>query len=65
MRNLTDFGAFVDVGLKNDAMIHISKMSEKRVNHPMEVLSINQFLSRLKVIDIDIKRQKVALSMMI
>jgi len=65
VRNLTDFGAFVDVGLKNDAMIHISKMSEKRVNHPMEVLSINQFLPRLKVIDIDMKRQKVALSMMI
>ncbi|RXJ94220.1 RNA-binding protein [Malaciobacter molluscorum] len=63
VRNLTDFGAFVDIGLKNDGMIHISKMSENRINHPMEVLSINQYLPRVKVIDIDLKRQKVALSL--
>lgn len=63
VRNLTDFGAFVDVGLKNDGMIHISKMSEKRVNHPMEVLSINQYLPRLKVIDIDRQRGKISLSL--
>lgn len=63
VRNLTDFGAFVDIGLKNDGMIHISKMSEKRINHPMEVLSINQYLPRVKVVDIDLKRQKVALSL--
>lgn len=63
VRNLTDFGAFVDVGLKNDAMIHISKMSEKRINHPMQILSINQYLPRVEVIDIDIKRAKVALKL--
>ncbi|RXK00229.1 RNA-binding protein [Arcobacter sp. CECT 8986] len=63
VRNLTDFGAFVDVGLKNDGMIHISKMSEKRINHPMEVLAINQYLPRVNVIDIDLKRQKIALSL--
>ncbi|RXJ83616.1 helix-hairpin-helix domain-containing protein [Arcobacter sp. CECT 8985] len=63
VRNLTDFGAFVDVGLKNDGMIHISKISDKRISHPMEVLSINQYLPRIKIIDIDLKKQKVALSL--
>ncbi|AXH14666.1 RNA-binding protein [Malaciobacter mytili LMG 24559] len=63
VRNLTDFGAFVDVGLKNDGMIHISKMSEKRISHPMEVLSINQYLPRIKVESIDRQRAKVSLSL--
>ena len=37
VRNIADFGAFVDIGLKNDGMIHISEMSEKRIKHPLEV----------------------------
>ncbi|MDD3836100.1 MAG: S1 RNA-binding domain-containing protein, partial [Sulfurimonas sp.] len=63
VRNITDFGAFVDIGLKNDGMIHISKMSEKRIKHPFEVLSINQHLPNIRVVSVDFKTQKVELSL--
>jgi len=63
VRNITDFGAFVDIGLKNDGMIHISKMSEKRVKHPLEVLSLNQYLPQIEVISIDNEKGKVGLSL--
>ncbi|HHS92630.1 MAG TPA: S1 RNA-binding domain-containing protein, partial [Campylobacterales bacterium] len=63
VRNITDFGAFVDIGLKNDGMIHISKMSEKRIAHPLEVLSVNQYLARVQVISVDRERGKVGLSL--
>jgi uncharacterized protein len=65
VRNIADFGAFVDIGLKNDGMIHISKMSEKRISHPLEVLSINQFLPQIEVVNIDHERGKVGLSLII
>lgn len=63
VRNITEFGAFVDIGLKNDGMIHISKMANKRVTHPLEVLSLNQFLPIIEVISIDTKMVKVGLSL--
>jgi len=63
VRNITDFGAFVDIGLKNDGLIHISQISEKRVSHPMDVLSINQQLKKIKVISIDLEKQRVGLSL--
>ncbi len=46
VRNITDFGAFIDIGLKNDALLHISQISQKRINHPSEILSINQNLEK-------------------
>lgn len=63
VRNLVDFGAFVDIGLKNDALIHISQISNKRVSHPMDVLSINQFLPEIKVISVDLESKRVGLSL--
>ena len=63
VRNIADFGAFIDIGLKNDGMIHISKMSEKRISHPLEVLSINQFLPQIEVVSIDEEKGKVGLSL--
>jgi uncharacterized protein len=63
VRNIADFGAFVDIGLKNDGMIHISQMSRKRIAHPLEVLSVNQYLARIEVISVDIEKQKVGLSL--
>ena len=63
VRNIADFGAFVDIGLKNDGMIHISEMSEKRIKHPLEVLSVNQYLARVRVISVDVEKQKVGLSL--
>jgi uncharacterized protein len=63
VRNIADFGAFIDIGLKNDGMIHISQMSEKRIKHPLEVLSVNQYLHQIEVISIDTERGKVGLSL--
>lgn len=63
VRSIVDFGAFVDIGLKNDGMIHISKLSEKRVSHPLEVLSVNQYLPVIEVIEVDSQRGKVGLSL--
>lgn len=63
VRNIADFGAFVDIGLKNDGMIHISKMSIKRITHPLEILSINQYLPQIEVISIDNSSGKVGLSL--
>ena len=63
VRNITDFGAFVDIGLKNDALLHISQISQKRVSHPSEILSINQNLENLKVISIDLEKQRVGISL--
>jgi len=63
VRNITDFGAFIDIGLKNDGMVHISKMSEKRISHPLEVLSLNQYLPQIQVVSIDEKNDKVGLSL--
>ncbi|OCL89511.1 helix-hairpin-helix domain-containing protein [Arcobacter porcinus] len=63
VRNITDFGAFIDIGLKNDALLHISQISQKRVSHPSEVLSINQNLENLKVISVDLEKQRVGLSL--
>ncbi len=63
VRNIADFGAFVDIGLKNDGLIHISQMSEKRISHPLEVLSVNQQLSHIRVVEVDIQKGKVALSL--
>ncbi|AOO66566.1 helix-hairpin-helix domain-containing protein [Sulfurospirillum halorespirans] len=63
VRNIADFGAFVDIGLKNDGLIHISQMSDKRIAHPLEVLSINQQLTRIRVIEVDKEKGKVSLSL--
>ncbi|MDY0117857.1 MAG: Tex-like N-terminal domain-containing protein [Sulfurimonadaceae bacterium] len=63
VRNITDFGAFVDIGLKNDGMIHISKMSTSRISHPLEVLSLNQYLPKIEVLSIDKEKQKVGLGL--
>lgn len=63
VRNIADFGAFVDIGLKNDGLIHISQMSDKRITHPLEVLSVNQQLSAIRVVEVDAVKGKVGLSL--
>jgi len=64
VRNITDFGAFIDIGLKNDAMLHISQYSHKRISHLMDVLSVNQQLKNIKIQNIDIQRNKISLTML-
>ena len=63
VRNITDFGAFVDIGLKNDGMVHISKMSSTRITHPLEILSLNQYLPQIEIISVDTEKGKVGLSL--
>jgi uncharacterized protein len=64
IRNITDFGAFIDIGLKNDAMLHISQYSHKRISHLMDVMSINQQLKNIKIQNIDIEKNKISLTML-
>lgn len=60
--NVTDFGAFVDIGIKTDGLLHISQLSEDYVSHPREVVSLNQRLD-VKVIKIDKQRRRISLSL--
>ena len=62
VRNVTAFGAFVDIGLHNDGLIHISKISKKFIKHPSEVLSVGLVVD-VYVIDIDLEKEKVSLSL--
>lgn len=62
VRNVTDFGAFVDVGVKHDGLVHISQLSDSFVRNPSDVVSVGDII-KVKVIGIDEERQKVQLSM--
>lgn len=62
VRNITDFGAFVDIGLHNDGLVHKSQIADRYVAHPMDVVSLGQSVS-VRVLEIDLDREKVSLSM--
>ena len=62
VRNVIDFGAFVDIGVKYDGLVHISEMSEKYIKNPSEVVSVGDIV-KVKVIGIDQEKHKVSLSM--
>ena len=64
VRNVIDFGAFVDIGIKHDGLVHISEMSESYVKNPSDIVSVGDIV-KVKVIGIDLERQKVRLSMKI
>ncbi|MBE5806069.1 MAG: RNA-binding transcriptional accessory protein [Clostridiales bacterium] len=64
VRNVIDFGAFVDIGVKHDGLVHISELSDKFIKNPSEVVSVGDVV-KVKVIKIDTERQKVGLSMKI
>ncbi len=61
VNNITAFGAFVDIGIKENGLLHVSQMGAKKVTNPGDVVKINQIL-RVKVIDIDLDRHRIALS---
>ena len=64
VRNVIDFGCFVDIGVKYDGLVHISEMSDKYIKNPSEIVSVGDIV-KVKVIKIDQERHKVGLSMKI
>ena len=62
VRNVIDFGAFIDIGLHNDGLIHISKLTDKYIKHPSEVLNVGDIID-CYVIDINKEKEKVSLSL--
>lgn len=62
VRNVVDFGAFVDCGVKYDGLIHISKMSSRKISHPSDILSVGDSV-HVYVIDIDYAKHKLSLSL--
>ena len=62
VRNVIDFGAFVDIGVKHDGLVHISEMSDKFIKNPMDVVSVGDIV-KVRVIKVDYDKMKVSLSM--
>ncbi len=62
VRNVIDFGAFVDIGVHQDGLVHISQISSKYIKHPTDVLSVGDIV-KVKIIDIDLKKNRISLSM--
>jgi uncharacterized protein len=62
IRNVVDFGAFVDIGVKEDGLVHISELSDRFIKHPKEIVKIGDIV-KVKIIDIDINRGRISLSM--
>ena len=59
--NLTNFGAFVDIGVKQDGLVHISEIADKYISNPADVLSLNQHVS-VKIVQVDKVRKRIGLS---
>lgn len=62
VRNVIDFGAFVDIGAHQDGLVHISQIANRFIKHPTEALSVGDIV-KVKVLDVDVQRQKISLSM--
>ena len=62
VRNVIDFGVFVDIGVHQDGLVHISQVANRRVNHPSEVVKVGDTV-KVVVLDVDEKRQRISLSM--
>ena len=60
--NITNFGAFVDIGVKQDGLVHISQMADKFIKHPSEVVKLHQAV-KVKVVEVDAARKRIQLSM--
>ena len=63
VRNVVDFGAFIDIGLHNDGLVHISKMANRFIKHPSEIVKVGDIVECF-VIDIDLDKEKVSLSLL-
>ena len=61
--NITNFGAFVDIGIKENGLIHISKLADKFISNPAEVVSLHQHV-KVKVLDVDMGRRRIQLQLL-
>lgn len=64
VRNVIDFGAFVDIGVHQDGLVHISQISDRYISHPTDVLSVGDVVT-VKVLSVDVERKRIGLSMLI
>ena len=62
VRNVIDFGAFVDIGVHQDGLVHISRMSDKYIKHPLEVVSVGDIVD-VTVMSVDLDKHRIQLSM--
>jgi len=62
VRNVADFGAFVDIGVHQDGLVHISELSDRFVKNPMEVVSVGDIV-KVRILDVDVQRKRISLSM--
>ena len=62
VRNVIDFGAFVDIGVHQDGLVHISQMSERYIKHPLEAVSVGDIVE-VKVLNVDLQKKRIQLTM--
>ena len=62
VRNIIDFGAFVDIGVHEDGLVHVSQLANKFVKHPLDVVKVGQIV-RVRVMEVDAKRKRISLTM--
>ena len=62
VRNIIDFGAFVDIGVHTDGLVHISQICRKHIKHPLEVVKVGEVV-KVRVLDVDVKRNRISLTM--
>lgn len=62
VRNVIDFGAFVDIGVHQDGLVHISRICDRYIKHPLDVLSVGDIV-KVKILDVDIKKKRISLTM--
>ena len=62
VRNVIDFGAFVDIGVHQDGLVHISEISDRFIKHPSEALAVNDRV-KVRVLAVDVKKKRISLSM--
>ena len=62
VRNVIDFGAFIDIGVHQDGLVHVSELSEKYIKHPLEAVSVGDIV-QVKVISVDMSKKRISLTM--
>ena len=64
VRNVIDFGVFVDIGVHQDGLVHISQITDRYIKHPLEAVSVGDIVE-VKVLSVDVKKQRIQLTMKI